>query len=135
MGSIDYDLIMPPKLFKESPGNFEIRRGGGRSSCLDDLLQSANSINRIEQVFLCWPDGKEQISVGMRLVNQDGSGSGRQPLLYTDGVRHSNGHVGEAGIAGKTNFLRRVGTIARVSSHAMAKHRSAKQFDGGELFR
>jgi hypothetical protein len=48
MGSIEYHLIMPPELFKESPGNFEICRGGGRSSCLDDLLQSANSINRIE---------------------------------------------------------------------------------------
>ena len=60
MGSIEYHLIMPPELFKESPGNFEICRGGGWLSCLNDLVQRADTVNRIEQVFCAGPMGKNR---------------------------------------------------------------------------
>jgi hypothetical protein len=69
----------------------------------------------------------------MRLVDQNGRGPGRQPLLNTDRIRHFNGHIAEPCIVVKTDLLPGDRAIIPVSNHAMAHHRTPGKFDGGIL--
>src|SRR5277367_2098926 len=68
----------------------------------------------------------------MSLIDENRRGSGRQPLLNTNRVWHSDRHIVKPGIAGKTDLLF-LAAIFSIGHHAVASHRTAKQFDGGIL--
>ena len=62
---------------------------------------------------------------------QNGRRPGGQPLLNTDRLWHSKGHIAKPGITGKTYELRPIRAIVSASNYAVANHCAAKQFAGG----
>src|SRR5450631_2679335 len=69
----------------------------------------------------------------MSLIDENGCGTGRQPLLNTDRLWHSNGDEAAPGVTGKTDWLRAPRAIVSISDYAVTNHRSPKQFDSGVL--
>src|SRR5262245_29020324 len=68
-------------------------------------------------------------------VDQHTRRPGGQPLLNTDGVWHSKGHIAKPGVTGESDPLRVTSVIVSVSNHAVSNHRAAKKLDGGILLR
>src|SRR5262245_40793307 len=66
----------------------------------------------------------------MCLIDQHTRRPGGQPLLNTDGVWHSKGHIAKPGVACEIDRLRVARDIVSVSNHAMSNHCAAKKFDG-----
>src|SRR5215467_10062066 len=56
-----------------------------------------------------------------------------QPLLNTDRVWHSKGHIAKPGIAGESDRLPATRAIVSVSNHAMSNHCAAEKLHGGIL--
>ena len=84
----------------------------------------------------CFSDRRnrqEEIPVDVSPVDQNSRGSRRQPILNTDCVCHSDGHIVKPGIICKTDLFGAEGTIVSIGHHAVASHRAPKQFDRGIL--
>src|SRR5215831_4623570 len=71
----------------------------------------------------------------MCLVDQHTRRPGGQPLLNTDSVWHSKGHIAKPGVAVETDQWHVAGAIVPISNHAMSNHCAAKKLDGGILLR
>jgi hypothetical protein len=100
-----------------------------------DRADVACPVNPVEEPLLGSVERHDEISAGVRSVDQHGRGARRQMFVHTDRVRHPNGHVMPPGLVVKANALRIVNVVLAVRDQAVARHRAAKELDGGVLRR